>query len=211
MMKRNIPRPAIAVLQDQVMGGHMSERLASNIAALAERRRREKRSAPLGARIAHRITCFTGSMTFVVLHLIFYGAWIVANLGLIPGVTPWDETFVMLAMEASVEAIFLSTFVLINQNRQGAEADRRAELDLHVGLLTEDELTKLARLLEAIAEKLDVPVHTETMDEVKKNIDPNSVLDALDAVGAHEDDADDGDEGDGDEQDGPAMKASTAS
>ena len=129
------------------------------------------------------ITNFTGSMTFVVLHLVFYGFWIVANLGWIPGVTPWDDTFVVLAMEASVEAIFLSTFVLINQNRQAAMADRRADLDLHVGLLAEDELTKLAETIRRIAEKLDVPVNDDAMREVEKNVNPERVLDALDPPG----------------------------
>lgn len=175
----------MSIHDDQVIGTPMSERLAANIAAMAERCRRERSDAPLGDRIAERITCFTGSMTFVVLHLILYGGWIVANLGWVPGVEPWDETFVMLAMEASVEAIFLSTFVLINQNRQGAEADRRAELDLQVSLLAEDELTKLAHLLEAIAERLDVPVERATLAEVKKNVDADAVLDALDAHDLH--------------------------
>ena len=169
------------------VGNQMSERLAANIAALAERRRREAEDAPLGARIAARITAFTGSMTFVVLHLVIYGFWITANLGWIPGVTPWDPTFVVLAMEASVEAIFLSTFVLINQNRQAEAADRRADLDLHVGLLTEDELTKLAEVIHRIAEKLEVPLDHDVLAEVEKNVDPEQVLDALGSqTGDHE-------------------------
>lgn len=57
----------------------------------------------------------------------------------------------MLALQASVEAIFLSTFVLMHQNRQAEQADRRADLDLHVGLLAEDELTKLAQVVGRIA------------------------------------------------------------
>lgn len=161
------------------IGSRMSQRLAANIEALAERRRREAAEAPLGARIAARITAFTGSMSFVVLHLAVYAFWITANLGWIPGVKPWDETFVVLAMEASVEAIFLSTFVLINQNRQAAAADRRADLDLHVGLLAEDELTKLADVIHRIARKLDVPLDHGVLSEVKKNVDPEQVLDAL--------------------------------
>lgn len=165
------------------IGRDMGQRLAANIKMLEDRRRREERQAPLGDRIARAITNFTGSMTFVVLHLIFYGFWIVANLGWIPGVTPWDATFVVLAMEASVEAIFLSTFVLINQNRQAAMADRRADLDLHVGLLAEDELTKLAETIRRIAEKLDVPVNDDAMREVEKNVNPERVLDALDPPG----------------------------
>jgi uncharacterized membrane protein len=169
------------------IGSQMSERLAANIEALAERRRREATEAPLGARIAARMTAFTGSITFVMVHLVVYGFWITANLGWIPGVTPWDPTFVVLAMEASVEAIFLSTFVLINQNRQAEAADRRADLDLHVGLLAEDELTKLAEVIRRIAEKLDVPLNHDVLAEVEKNVDPEQVLDALGSeTGDHE-------------------------
>jgi uncharacterized membrane protein len=72
-----------------------------------------------------------------------FGLWIVANLGWIPGVPKWDESFVVLAMWASVEAIFLSTFVLIGQNRMQAAADNRADLDLQISLLAEHEVTKL--------------------------------------------------------------------
>ena len=182
-----------------LIGTDMSERLAANIGALAERRRREARSAPLSARIAGRITAFAGSMNFVLLHLVFYGFWIAANIGLLPGVSSWDESFVILAMEASVEAIFLSTFVLINQNRQAKQADRRADLDLHIGLLAEDELSKLARIVGRIASRLDVPVDDETLDEITRNVDPERVLDAIGEVDGHQQD------------DAPAMKASTAS
>lgn len=194
------------------LGANMSERLAANIEALAERRRREEREAPLGARIAARITAFTGSMTFVVLHLVFYGFWIAANLGWVPGVRPWDETFVVLAMEASVEAIFLSTFVLINQNRQAEAADRRADLDLHVGLLAEDELSKLARVVARIAEKLDIPVEDALYREIEKNVDPEQVLDALGESDGEEGRRISPQAGRGHQAEiRPAMKASTAS
>jgi uncharacterized membrane protein len=64
------------------------------------------------------ITAFS-SMVFVYLYLVIFGFWIVANLNWIPGVPAWDKSFVILGMVASVEAIFLSTFVLISQNRTG--------------------------------------------------------------------------------------------
>src|SRR5919202_4624939 len=85
----------------------LSSALRRNIEALAERRRQEAASAPAEARVAEAITRFTGSMRFVYLHLALYGAWILANLGLVPGVPRFDESIVMLAMLASVEAIFL--------------------------------------------------------------------------------------------------------
>src|SRR4051794_1255147 len=104
----------------------LSSTLRRNIKALQARRAMEAASATRQERLAEAITAFTGSMMFVYLHLLLYGGWIVVNLGLVPGVPRFDPSFVMLAMVASVEAIFLSTFVLISQNRMAAAADKRA-------------------------------------------------------------------------------------
>jgi uncharacterized membrane protein len=166
-------------MTDQNAPPGMTETLADNIERLTRRREREQADAPLTDRLAAGITRFTGSMTFVVIHLILFGAWILINVGWLPIIKPFDPSFVVLAMEASVEAIFLSTFVLISQNRQAAAADRRADLDLHINLLTEHELSKLAVLVGAIADKLGVPARSDDMSEIEVNISPEVVLDAL--------------------------------
>ena len=117
------------------------------------------------------------------MHLALYGFWIVANLGWIPGVPRWDETFVVLAMIASVEAIFLSTFVLITQNRMAASAEKRAELDLQIGLLTEHEITKVVAMVDAIADHLGIRHEAkEEVEELKRNVAPEAVLDAIDST-----------------------------
>ena len=158
----------------------MSDTLAQNIERLAARRRREGEAEPLSSRIADRITCFTGSMRFVVLHVLLFGGWIGWNL---LGSPKFDPSFVVLAMVASVEAIFLSTFVLISQNRQAAAADRRADLDLHINLLAEHELSRVADLVARIAEKLDIDSPHADMDEVRRDVEPERVLDALQKQG----------------------------
>jgi uncharacterized membrane protein len=132
--------------------------------------------------VAAAITRFTGSMLFVCLHLAAYGAWIVVNLGWVPGVPRFDPTFVVLAMIASVEAIFLSTFVLITQNRMAAAADKRAELDLQIGLLAEHEVTKIVAMVSAIADHLGID-HPEDVEELKRDVAPEAVLDAIDSTG----------------------------
>lgn len=160
----------------------MAQTLERNIARLTRREREEEEQAALSQRIAAVITQFTGSMKFVVIHLFLYGAWIVANLGVIPGLKPFDPSLVILAMAASVEAIFLSTFVLINQNHAAATAQRRADLDLHVSLLAEHELTKLAELVERIAAKLGVDANEDRgFAEITKMVEPTQVLDQIDA------------------------------
>jgi uncharacterized membrane protein len=154
--------------------------MRENIAVLAERRRQEEEQAPFSDRLADRITLFVGSMRFIVIHVVLYAFWLLANLTALPGIPQFDPTLVFLAMEASVEAIFLSTFVLISQNRMAAAADRRADLDLHINLLAEHELTKVAQLLERIAHRLDLPQADPSFDEVKEDVAPETVLDALD-------------------------------
>ena len=157
----------------------MTETLAGNIERLTRRRHEEKRRAALSDRIADRVTGFTGSMLFVAIHLLLFGGWIAINLGWVPGVPRFDPSFVVLAMVASVEAIFLSTFVLISQNRMAAAADRRADLDLHINLLAEHELSKLAGLVAAIARRLDVPADSPDLREIEADVSPEVVLDAL--------------------------------
>jgi uncharacterized membrane protein len=158
----------------------MQGALQRNIQALHDRRQQEQAAATRQERVAEAITAFTGSMRFVYLHLALYGGWILVNLGVVPGVAPFDPSFVILAMEASVEAIFLSTFVLISQNRMGATAEKRAELDLQISLLTEHELTKLATMVDRIARRLDLPLDP-AMAEVEKEVAPEAVLDQIEA------------------------------
>ncbi|MDF0583004.1 DUF1003 domain-containing protein [Bradyrhizobium yuanmingense] len=161
-------------------GEGLSPTLERNIQALVARRRREQQAASGQDRVADAITAFTGSMIFVYLHLAVFGFWIIANLHWVPGIPAWDESFVVLAMIASVEAIFLSTFVLISQNRMTAAADKRADLDLQISLLAEHELTKLARLLTQIAERLDVKPDAERdLQEAARDIAPERVLDKI--------------------------------
>lgn len=157
----------------------LNSSLRRNIDALRLRRQQEEASATFEERVAKAITGFTGSMRFVYVHAALYGFWIIANLGLV-GVEPWDPSFVVLAMIASVEAIFLSTFILISQNRMGAVAEHRAELDLQVSLLAEHEITKLVQMVSAIADKMDVAqVDRGDVEELKRMVAPEAVLDAI--------------------------------
>ena len=153
--------------------------LRENIETFTERRRHSAANASLSDRISSTVTRFAGSMRFVVIHAVLFALWIAINTGLIPIVPAFDKSLVVLAMIASVEAIFLSTFVLIAQNRMAAAADRRADLDLHIGLLSEAELTRLANLTGRIAQKLGVPLDDPEFHEVTRPVDPAVVLDEL--------------------------------
>ena len=158
----------------------LNSSLRRNIEALRSRRRQEEANSSLEERMANAITHFAGSMRFVYVHAAAYGFWIIANLGWVPLVRAWDPSFVVLAMVASVEAIFLSTFILITQNRMAALADKRAELDVQISLLAEAEITKLVQMVSAIADKMEVtPAERREIEEMKRTVAPDAVLDAI--------------------------------
>lgn len=165
--------------QEAGAGSGMAGVVDRNIHALLERRSQDEQRRGMQDKIADKITAFTGSMTFVYIHLVVFGAWVVINLGLTP-LPEFDPTFVVLAMVASVEAIFLSTFVLITQNRMATLADERANLDLQISLLAEHEITRLIALVAEMANKMGIEESANPeLDELKKDVHPEKVLDRI--------------------------------
>ncbi|WP_165837287.1 DUF1003 domain-containing protein [Phenylobacterium hankyongense] len=159
----------------------MAAVLRRNIEAMRAQRHREEGEAGWGERLAGRITAFSGSLAFVWLHLALVAAWVAVNLGLVPQAPRFDRSFVILATVASVEAIFLSTFVLISQNRIAALAEKRAALDLQINLLAEYEITQLVKLTTAIAGKLGLDdARDPELEEIAQEVAPETVLEELD-------------------------------
>lgn len=118
-------------------------------------------------RIAAGITRAAGSMVFVWVHILWYGGWIGVNLNLVPGAPVFDPyPFNFLTLVVSLEAIFLSLFVLNSQNRMSREADRRGQLEFQVNLLAEQENTKTLEMLDAICRHLGLPMTSD--DELHK-------------------------------------------
>jgi uncharacterized membrane protein len=162
--------------------GGLAQVLERNIEALLARRREEGRRQQPKDRVAEAIGRFAGSMTFVYLHLALFGAWVIWNSGILP-LPRFDADFVKLATFASVEAIFISTFVLVTQNRMAAAADKRADLDLQVSLLAEHEVTRLIRLVTAIADRMQIDEsQSPDLPELQRDVDPQRVLDRIEAA-----------------------------
>jgi uncharacterized membrane protein len=156
----------------------IAEPVEENIGTLMQRRSRELAMAPPSERLAGWVAGFLGSMWSVAVHGLVFGLWILVNLGLLPWVRPFDPSLVVLAMIASVEAIFLTTFVLINQNRLARMEEERSELALHIALLAEREVSKLVELSADVARRLDVPVEAE-IDSLTEETQPDAVLDEI--------------------------------
>jgi uncharacterized membrane protein len=124
-----------------------------NVRTILELEKAAKANRSDADRIADIIAHFCGSMTFVWVHVVWFAGWILANN--LPGLRPFDPfPFTFLTLVVSLEAIFLSTFILISQNHETRLGERRNQLDLQINLLTEQENTKMLRMLERIAEKV---------------------------------------------------------
>lgn len=131
------------------------ELAAANVRAVVRLEAEAKAGRTLTQRVAQGIAAFCGTMTFVWLHVAWFAAWIAMNV--IPGGPQFDKfPFTFLTLTVSLEAIFLSAFILISQNEETRVADRRNALDLQVNLLTEQENTKMLKMLAAIGAKLGV-------------------------------------------------------
>jgi uncharacterized membrane protein len=118
-----------------------------------------KKLKNLGDKIADELTRFAGSMTFVYVHTLWFGLWIVVNLGALGLALAFDKyPFGLLTLIVSLEAIFLSTFVMISQNRQAKAAEVRSELDYETNVKAEQEIELIMTALSRIASKQGVDI-----------------------------------------------------
>ena len=143
----------------------LTEQNIEKVQRLEQAAREQRTSAD---RIAEVIANFCGSMAFVWVHVVWFGGWILLNsIPGLPHVDPFPFTFLTLIV--SLEAIFLSTFILISQNLETRMSERRSHLDLQLNMLAEQENTKMIAILLAIAEKVGAETnrdpHLEALSE----------------------------------------------
>ncbi|HEX7422948.1 MAG TPA: DUF1003 domain-containing protein [Terriglobales bacterium] len=106
-------------------------------------------------RLADTVGSFAGSLLFVVLHLVLLIAWLLVNSGKIPRMRPFDPyPFSLLGVIVAVEAVILSSFILMRQNRMMRRGERRDHLNLQVDLLAEKEITKVLQMVRAICGRM---------------------------------------------------------
>jgi len=155
----------------------LSQIIERNIRTIIQLRLRAARARSVQDRLADAITTFSGRMVFAYVHIVWFGVWILLNTGWV-GVRAFDPfPYGLLTMVVSLEAIFLSTFVLISQNRLSAETEHRADLDLHIGLLTEHELTRVLQMLDAIQDKLGIDNDADSdLADLEMETKPEDVL-----------------------------------
>lgn len=131
------------------------------------------------AQIAQGIAACCGTVRFAAAHAVFFAAWIGFNTW--PGQAHFDPfPFTLLTLVVSLEAIFLATFILISQNEESRLAERQNALDLQINLLTEQENTKMLRLLERICEKVGVPIDDPTLSVLEQATRPDKLAEQID-------------------------------
>ena len=166
---------------ESTVGKHPASRSVSthmdrNVRAIAKLERDAMADRSAADRLSDAITWVAGSSAFVVVHIILFTVWIAINVGLVHAVPAFDPyPFNFLTLVVSLEAIFLSIFVLMSQNRAARLADRRAHLDLQIDLLAERELTAMLHMLRALCAKQKVE-----LDEV--GTDVNDLLQETDVT-----------------------------
>lgn len=152
-----------------------SSTVVANIRSVADMQKHLEEKRTMSERIADIIGGFSGSMSFVVIHLVVFAAWFLINT-LPLGIRHFDPyPFILLAMVVSVEAVLLSTFVLMKQNRMQRQSDIRDHINLQIDLLSEEEITKTLQLLLAICKKLDIDTAALSGPELQEMSNTTSV------------------------------------
>jgi uncharacterized membrane protein len=125
----------------------------ANITAITAMERAALDSRTSGERLGDAVARHAGRSWFIAAHFIWFAAWIVLNSDWIVFIRPFDPyPYAFLTFVVSLEAIFLSLFILMSQNRGAKQADDRAHLDLQINLLAEQESTKMLQMLQSLCE-----------------------------------------------------------
>jgi uncharacterized membrane protein len=130
-------------------------------------------------RLTGAITRAAGSVTFIALHALFFAGWIAANAA---GFTFDPFPYSLLNLAVALEAVFLTSVVLLTQNHMTRLAERRAHLDLQVNLLAEQELTTMLHMLNALCKNagVQVAVRDERVQQLLTETDIQRIAVALD-------------------------------
>lgn len=154
-----------------------------NIAAVLRLKRATRLARTHAHRLARTVPRRAGSGSALILHARWFAGWILGNIGWF-GVRPFDPfPFSLLTMIVSLEVIFLTLCVLLNQNHMATQANKRAHLEFQVTLLAEREMTLVLRMLKELSEQLGITsATTRELEVLLKDTDVGSLAAKLDAV-----------------------------
>jgi|ERR1051326_1681728 uncharacterized membrane protein len=135
----------------------------------------------LGECIGDAISRRAGKIGFAMFHVVWFGTWIILNAGWIKAIPAFDPyPYGFLTLVVSLEAIFLSLFILMSQNRAARQADQRAQLDLQINLLAETESTRILEMLKALCDYHGLSIGHETeIEELAQPTEPKALVTEL--------------------------------
>ena len=147
----------------------------SNVLKVAAIEKAQKSNRTLGEKVSEVVAAFCGSMVFVYAHIAWFSTWILLN-SVFKSVQfdPFPYTFLTLIV--SLEAIFLSTFILISQNHETRLTERRNHLDLQINMLAEQENTKMLGLIRQIALKVGIPDDDPDTAALLEPMEPDDIV-----------------------------------
>ena len=147
----------------------------SHIDSIARQEHEFLEQRTLSERMSDRIAGFAGSMLFVLIHVLLVGIWVLINTSRASWTPRFDPyPFSLLGMIVAVEAVVLSSFILMRQNRMAKRGERRDHLNLQVDLIAEKEVTKLLQMVQAICEHMGL-IHIAEDKEVEEFSQATSV------------------------------------
>ena len=169
---------------EKVLGapsGASSLTVQKNIETILELEKAAVKSRSVAEHIADKVTTFAGSTPFIIIHVLWFGIWVLLNCHVLPQIQSFDPfPFSFLTLVVSLEAIFLTLLVLMSQNRMTKEADSRAHLDLQINMLNEQETTITLRTVQKIAKHLGLDdENEENIKELCEETDINHVAQKL--------------------------------
>lgn len=159
------------------MKSNASTASARNIVAICELETSALARRTTGERWADKVASTAGKVWFAGAHFFWFGGWIAFNWGF-GGLKPFDPyPFPLLTLVTSLEAIFLSLFILTSQNRANAQADQRAHLDLQINLLAESEATATLKMLQALCEHHGLEIAQDPeVAELSQRTEPGALV-----------------------------------
>jgi len=154
------------------MTAHLSRHKSRSRQIIHSYEAKALRKRSFGSKCIDSLTAFFGSFWFLLINVIIFTAWIVINLGMLRDVSVFDPyPFVLLITAVSLEAIILTTIVLITQQKQNQIDTIRDELQLQVEIITEKELSKVLKLLKLLLQKNEIKLKDDELDEMLNQLD----------------------------------------
>jgi uncharacterized membrane protein len=130
-----------------------------NIESILKLEEKDEQELSAFHRVSHMVGWFVGTIYFVVFQCVFVLLWIAFNTRLLGNGHPFDpHPFPLLSTVLALEAVLLTSFVLIRQNAMDLRSERRNHLDLQINLLAEKEATTVLKILREIADHLKIDV-----------------------------------------------------